>query len=118
MQDSRKGTSGLERQCRETHEVMMKGIWKFGLIYRFIDDLRLLASLIKDYWSGRYRKVPYLSIAIILFAILYFINPFDLVPDYIIGLGQIDDIIILALCLFLLEKDLNTYKKWKIMNKS
>ena len=91
----------------------MKGIWKFGLFYRLIDDFRLLLSLLRDYWSGKYRKIPYLSLAIILFAILYFVNPFDLVPDYLLGLGQIDDVIIIGLCLFLLERDLNKYREWK-----
>jgi uncharacterized membrane protein YkvA (DUF1232 family) len=96
----------------------MKGVWKFGLMYRLIEDLRLLISLIKDYWSGRYRKLPYLSLVIILFAILYFLSPFDLVPDYLIGLGQIDDVIIISLCLFLLEKDLHKYKEWGLRSGS
>lgn len=96
----------------------MKGIWKFGLIYRLIEDFRLLVSLIKDYWSGTYRKLPYFSLAIILFAILYFVSPFDLVPDYLIGLGQIDDVIIISLCLFLLEKDLYKYKEWRMRSVS
>ena len=89
-------------------------MWKFTIIHRLIQDFRLLLSLIKDYWSGRYRKIPYMSVAVILFAILYFVYPFDLLPDYLLGLGQIDDAIIIGLCLFLVERDLHKYKEWKM----
>jgi uncharacterized membrane protein YkvA (DUF1232 family) len=43
----------------------------------------------------------------------YIISPIDLIPDYIIGLGQIDDAVILGLSLYFLEKDLGKYKDWK-----
>jgi uncharacterized membrane protein YkvA (DUF1232 family) len=36
-------------------------------------------------------------------------------PDYIIGLGQIDDAVIFGLSLYFLEKDLRKYKEWKEM---
>jgi uncharacterized membrane protein YkvA (DUF1232 family) len=41
------------------------------------------------------------------------ISPIDIIPDYIIGLGLIDDIAILGLSLYFLEKDLIKYKEWK-----
>lgn len=78
----------------------------------------MLVPLIKDYWSGQYRKIPYYSLAVILFIILYIINPFDLIPDYILGIGQIDDALILILCLYLLEKDLHKYREWKMNSTS
>ena len=40
----------------------------------------------------------------------YIISPIDLIPDYIIGLGQIDDAAILGLSLYFMEKDLKKYK--------
>ena len=82
-------------------------------MYRLFENFRLLLSLIKDYWSGKYRKIPYWSLAVILITFLYLINPFDFIPDYILGLGQIDDAILLGLCLYFLDKDLRVYKAWK-----
>lgn len=87
---------------------------KTGFLYRLLVNLKLIIPLIKDYFTGKYRKTPFLSIVGILFTILYVINPFDIIPDYLIGIGQIDDAAVLAICLFLLEKDLAEYRKWKI----
>ncbi|MCK5600798.1 DUF1232 domain-containing protein [Candidatus Pacearchaeota archaeon] len=58
--------------------------------------------MIKDYWLGEYRKIPYWSLTVILFIVLYVINTFDFIPDYILGIGQIDDVLMLILCLYFL----------------
>jgi uncharacterized membrane protein YkvA (DUF1232 family) len=91
-------------------------IIRFGLLTRLFQDLRLLIPLIKDYWKGTYRDVSVKSIVIFVVALAYIISPIDLIPDYIIGLGQIDDAVILGLSLYFLEKDLRKYKEWKDRN--
>jgi uncharacterized membrane protein YkvA (DUF1232 family) len=75
-----------------------------------------LIPLVKDYWKGTYRDVSVKSIVIFVVALAYIISPIDLIPDYIIGLGQIDDAVILGLSLYYLEKDLLKYKEWKDRN--
>lgn len=44
-------------------------------------------------------------------ALFYFINPFDIIPDYTPGIGYLDDLFVLTLCL----KSLNRKDK-KIVN--
>jgi uncharacterized membrane protein YkvA (DUF1232 family) len=83
---------------------------------RLFQDLRLLIPLIKDYWKGTYRDLSVKSIVIFVVALAYIISPIDLIPDYIIGLGQIDDAVILGVSLYFLEKDLRKYKEWKDRN--
>jgi uncharacterized membrane protein YkvA (DUF1232 family) len=92
---------------------MAKNIIKFGLLARLFQNLKLLLPLVKDYWKGTYRDVSAKSMVIFAAAILYIISPIDLIPDYIIGLGQIDDVAILSLSLYFLERDLLKYKEWK-----
>ena len=43
------------------------------------------------------KETPFRAKAIIVFAILYLLSPFDLVPDWIIGLGLLDDLTIVSL---------------------
>ena len=85
---------------------------KIGILGWLVEDLKLYVSLIKDYRSGAYKKFPFLSAAGIVFPLVYIISPIDLIPDYILGLGQIDDAAIVGLCLYLLKKDLKKYKQW------
>jgi uncharacterized membrane protein YkvA (DUF1232 family) len=90
-----------------------KSIIRFGLMARIFQNLRLLIPLVKDYLKGTYRDVSVKSIVIFIVALAYIISPIDLIPDYILGLGQIDDAAILCLSLYFLKKDLMKYKEWK-----
>jgi uncharacterized membrane protein YkvA (DUF1232 family) len=84
-----------------------------GPLKRFVDDGRLLASIVKDYRSGKYRQVPYATIAAIVFTLIYVLNPLDLVPDFLPIIGQVDDAAVVAGCLLLVEADLRKYGEWK-----
>jgi uncharacterized membrane protein YkvA (DUF1232 family) len=95
---------------REEIEEKFKGNGPLG---RFVADLKLLFSVIHDYLKGEYRRVPFWTIAAIAAALLYVLNPFDLIPDFIPGIGFVDDALIIGACLALIERDLQIYKDWK-----
>jgi len=85
-----------------------------GPLGRFIEDGKLLIAIVKDYWSGTYRQIPYGTIAAIVFTLIYIFNPLDLVPDVLPVIGQIDDATVFAGCLLFIEQDLQAYKQWKL----
>ena len=85
-----------------------------GPLGKFIKDLKLLFAIIQDYISGEYREIPWLSIAAIAAALLYVLSPIDLIPDFIPIIGYVDDSLVMALCLSMVESDLEQYKAWKI----
>jgi uncharacterized membrane protein YkvA (DUF1232 family) len=72
-----------------------------------------MLSLVRDYAAGRYRETPYWAIAAVALALLYVLNPADLFPDFIPGLGYLDDAAVIAFCLKLVEKDLEKYQQWR-----
>jgi uncharacterized membrane protein YkvA (DUF1232 family) len=84
-----------------------------GPLSRFMEDARLLIAAVRDYRSGAYRKFPYAIIAAAVFALLYVFNPFDLMPDILPLIGQLDDVAVMGACLMLVEQDLLKYKVWK-----
>jgi uncharacterized membrane protein YkvA (DUF1232 family) len=85
-----------------------------GPLGRYIEDSKLFLAVLKDYWAGTYRTLPFWSISAIVAALLYVLNPFDLIPDMLPIVGQIDDIAVFIACLNLIELDLKKYKTWKL----
>lgn len=84
-----------------------------GPLSRFMEDGKLMLSIVKDYWAGRYRRIPYGLIAAFVFVLLYVINPFDIVPDFLPLIGEIDDAAIVGASLMAVERDLFQYRAWK-----
>jgi uncharacterized membrane protein YkvA (DUF1232 family) len=80
---------------------------------RFIGDAKLLLALVRDYWSKKYRLVPYGIVAAIVFTLIYVLNPFDMIPDFLPFIGEVDDAAIFGACLLLIERDLRKYQDWK-----
>jgi uncharacterized membrane protein YkvA (DUF1232 family) len=85
-----------------------------SLLSRLFEDIKLLFLLVRDYWKGVYRDVSIWSILVFTIGIIYILSPIDIIPDFNLGIGQIDDAAVLILCLNFLEKDLNKYKEWRI----
>ncbi len=79
---------------------------------RFLKDFLMLFALIKDYFNGYYREVPWWTIASIGVALLYVLSPIDLIPDFIPIVGYIDDAAVIGACLKMVEKDIERYKEW------
>ena len=75
-------------------------------------DVKLLVRMVRDYVSGVYRDVPFGTIAAVAAAILYFVSPFDMIPDFIPGFGYMDDAAVIALCLRMVHADVEKYRDW------
>jgi len=84
-----------------------------GPLGTFIEEVLLAMALVKDYATGRYRKLPYWAIGAIVFMLLYVANPLDAIPDFLIGVGQLDDILVVTLCLIMVRQDIREYKYWR-----
>jgi len=103
----------LDKVVSKSQEIENKFSTK-GPLARFVEDGKLLIAIVKDYTSGSYRQIPYGAIASIVFTLIYVLNPFDLVPDMLPIIGQIDDVAVMGACLVLVEQDLHKYKDWKL----
>lgn len=87
-----------------------------GPLRRLFRDMKVMTSMVKSYVNGEYRKVPGWTIAAVVAALLYVLNPFDLIPDFIPGLGYVDDALVVGVCLRAVEQDLKRFVKWKNKN--
>lgn len=75
---------------------------------------KLMLAMLKDIKGGIYKNIPWFTIATIALALLYVLNPLDIIPDFIPGVGYIDDLAILSICIGWIESDLHRYLDWKI----
>lgn len=95
---------------RDEIEQKFKGSGPLG---KFIADVKILFSMIQDYWSGNYRKVPWTTIAAAVATLAYVLSPIDLIPDFIPFIGLVDDALVISLCLAAIDSDLQAYAEWK-----
>jgi uncharacterized membrane protein YkvA (DUF1232 family) len=77
------------------------------------EDIKLMLSLLNDYRKGDYKDIPWNIIAAITGAIIYFISPIDVIPDFIPVVGYMDDALVIKLALDFASEDLNKYSLWK-----
>ena len=73
-----------------------------------------MINMLKDYHRGIYHNVPWFTIASIVVGLLYVLNPLDIVPDFIPGLGYVDDLSVLSIALKFIETDIHSYLDWKL----
>jgi len=106
----------VERVLKKRREVEEKV--KKGTLRKFLEEVKLFFGLLADFLSGRYREVPWYTVAAVAAALLYTLNPLDAIPDFIPVVGQVDDALVITLCLALIEEDLNRYREWKRRRKA
>jgi uncharacterized membrane protein YkvA (DUF1232 family) len=83
------------------------------MIGRLWADLPLLVRLLRAWMNGSYRGLSLRTLASTAVALLYVLSPVDLVPDFIPGIGMIDDVVVLALLLQSLARDLEAFRAWE-----
>ena len=83
-----------------------------GPLADLAEDLNTLVAMIKDYVSGDYRALPQRTLLAAAFAVLYVIDPLDLVPDFIPGIGLMDDAAVVAFVVKALQSDIHDYRTW------
>lgn len=88
-------------------------VGKAGFLSQYWNDIKTSFSLIRDWFSGAYDKVPARMIVSLAGALIYLVSPLDLIPDWVPMAGLVDDAAILAFVFQLSKVDLNVYRQWK-----
>lgn len=72
-----------------------------------------LGRLAMAYATGRYRRLPVKAIISVAAALLYFLNPFDLLPDALPVLGLTDDFAVLTWVYRNLSNEISAFESWE-----
>lgn len=73
--------------------------------------LTLMVNYVKDVATGRYKGYSKTHLTLIVAAILYVVSPLDVIPDFLIVAGLIDDAAIIAWVFNEIGKELDEYKE-------
>ena len=76
------------------------------------EELMTLFRLIKTWLQGKY-KAPTISILLAIAAIIYFVSPIDLIPDWIPLAGFLDDAVIISFVVASIKNDITDFKSWE-----
>ncbi len=75
---------------------------------------KLMFGMLKDYRKGEYNQMPWFTIAAVGLTLLYVFNPMDMLPDFLPGVGYVDDFALFTIAVRFIESDLHAYLDWKI----
>lgn len=76
-------------------------------------SLMAFFRLIRAFAAGEYRQVPWQSLTLIVAAVLYVLLPIDVIPDFIVGVGYIDDVAVIAWVMNAVRTDIDAFLKWE-----
>ncbi len=77
------------------------------------EDLSLSQALCVAWWKGEYRAISKPALVAVVAGLLYFLSPMDAVPDWIPGLGFIDDLAVLSWVMRKWSTELQAFRRWK-----
>ncbi|MFT4635348.1 MAG: uncharacterized membrane protein YkvA (DUF1232 family) [Arenicella sp.] len=82
-----------------------------------IQPIKSSYRLIRAYANGSYRDISLENFGLIVAAIIYFVMPLDALPDFIAGLGFIDDAAILVWTFNKVAEELANFVNWEASQK-
>lgn len=77
------------------------------------EDLLQLIELTRAYARGEYRNVPWKALVYAIAAIVYFVNPFDVIPDFIFGIGFLDDAAVIAFVINAIREEIERFREFR-----
>jgi len=77
------------------------------------EDAAAVLRMARETLAGRYRTAPRRSLVAGLAAIVYLVNPLDLLPDLMPLLGWLDDAAVLAWVARAIRRDLDAFTAWE-----
>ena len=79
----------------------------------FVAQLKLLIRMVRAHINGAYRAFAPMTLIMFAFALIYFITPIDLIPDFVPALGFTDDIAVALMIMRRFSSDIEEYKQWE-----
>lgn len=80
---------------------------------KLLSHLRVLIRMIRSYGNGTYKVIPWKSIVVLVAAVVYFVMPLDLIPDFIPVAGFVDDLGVLVWVFNSFQDEIQDFLEWE-----
>ncbi|MBP9925955.1 MAG: DUF1232 domain-containing protein [Cyclobacteriaceae bacterium] len=77
------------------------------------DNFWLLGRMLRAYATGKYQVRSFKFLVILIAAVIYFVNPIDIIPDFVLGIGLTDDLAILTWVFQAATHEIEAFAKWE-----
>ena len=84
-----------------------------GPLGDFWRDIKTLMRLLKAYLRKEYTHIGWGSVVAVIAAIIYFVSPIDLLPDWFPAVGLIDDAAVVVFVIAQLRSELKKFALWE-----
>jgi len=88
----------------ERNKNVLENIWT---------DLQALIRLTRAWLKSEYTQTPWQTIVFAIAGIIYFVNPFDIVPDFIPGAGYLDDATVIGFVIKSIRREIKQFLDWE-----
>jgi uncharacterized membrane protein YkvA (DUF1232 family) len=106
------GNSGkLNRLLDEATKKAERG--RRGPLEDVWESLTACFRLLRAYARREYTEISWQSLITIIAAVVYFVMPVDLIPDFILGLGFFDDAALLAWAFKVANNEIDQFRAWE-----
>ena len=78
-----------------------------------LEELKAMLGLLKAWANGTYSGVSKTNLLLIAGAVVYFLMPTDLLPDFIFGAGYVDDAMVITWVITTAREELDHFKRWR-----
>ena len=104
---------GKLRELMDQVSEKINSVAKSDQLKQLFHTVEVFIRMVKNYLSGEYRDYPKRSLLLILFGLIYFMIPIDVIPDFIPLSGFIDDLTVLLWVYKSIRKDIDAFEEWE-----
>lgn len=108
-----KRTARMRRLAGSAASTLVTALARHPAFAEIAEALETAIRLLQAYARGSYRLIPYRTLLAMTAGLVYFVSPFDAIPDFLVTIGFIDDLAVLTLVLRQIEHDLSVFRAWE-----
>ncbi|MBK9329679.1 MAG: DUF1232 domain-containing protein [Sphingobacteriales bacterium] len=101
----------LEMLTAKVYGKLEKSVQQYADISGRLMDL---TGLLDAWRKKEYTDISYLNLILGVFILVYFVSPYDVIPDFIPFAGKVDDDFVLQRGFAMLDIELEKFRRWNM----